>query len=155
MQLEKNVGRKLISQKKTIAIAESCTGGLLSHRLTNVPGSSTYFKFGLVAYCNEAKSNLLQVSNSAMKKFGAVSQPVAIAMAAQVRRIFDTDFGIGITGIAGPTGGSKLKPVGLTFIAVASRNKAVVTRSIFQGNRPAVKTKATSKALKMLLEFLS
>lgn len=154
MLLEKFVARKLIAKKKTIAIAESCTGGLLAHRLTNIPGSSRFLKFGLIAYCNEAKSRFLKVSNVTMKKFGAVSQPVALAMAGEARKALKADFGISITGIAGPTGGTKTKPVGLTYIAVSSRNKTAASRSIFTGNRRSVKIKATTKALKMLLEFI-
>ena len=154
MLLEEIVASKLKLQKKTIAIAESCTGGLLSHRLTNIPGSSRYLKFGLIAYSYDAKTKFLKVSKATLKKFGAVSQPVALSMAGEVRKVLNTDFGIGITGIAGPGGGTKTKSIGLTYIAVCSRNKAAISRSVFTGNRLSIKTKATTKALKMLLEFL-
>ena len=155
MLLEEKVARQLTSQKKTIAVAESCTGGLLTHRLTNIPGSSRYLKFGIIAYSDEAKIKLLKVPNKLIKQYGAVSGPVASAMAEHVRKLWVSNFGVSITGIAGPTGGTRFKPVGLTFIAVSSKIKNITLKSIFTGNRATVKSKATTKALKMILEFLS
>jgi nicotinamide-nucleotide amidase len=118
-RLEEIVGRLLRLQGKTVAVAESCTGGLVAHRITNVPGSSEYFERGIVAYSNRAKEELLQVSSSLIAEHGAVSPEVACAMAAGIRRLAGTDLGVGVTGIAGPGGGTEAKPVGLTYIALA------------------------------------
>ena len=118
-RLEEVVGHLLRLQGKTVAVAESCTGGLIVHRITNVPGSSEYFERGIVAYSNRAKEELLQVPSSLIERHGAVSPEVACAMAAGVRRLAGTDLGVGVTGIAGPGGGTEAKPVGLTYIALA------------------------------------
>jgi len=118
-RLEEVVGRLLRLQGKTVAVAESCTGGLIVHRITNVPGSSEYFERGIVAYSNRAKEELLQVPSSLIEQHGAVSPEVACAMAAGVRRLARTDLGVAVTGIAGPGGGTEAKPVGLTYIALA------------------------------------
>ncbi|MGH7478825.1 MAG: CinA family nicotinamide mononucleotide deamidase-related protein, partial [Candidatus Methylomirabilales bacterium] len=118
-RLEEVVGHLLRLQGKTVAVAESCTGGLVVHRITNVPGSSEYFERGIVAYSNRAKEELLQVPSSLIARHGAVSPEVACAMAAGIRRLAGTDLGVGVTGIAGPGGGTEAKPVGLTYIALA------------------------------------
>lgn len=154
MQTEKKVALKLIKQKLTLALAESCSGGLVSHRLTNISGSSCFLKAGIVAYSNEAKIKILKVPSSLIKQFGAVSHETACAMAKGVRKVFKTDFGIAITGIAGPTGGTKTKPVGLTFIAVSSKEKVECIECRFKGNRLQIKTKAADEALNLLWTFL-
>src|SRR3990167_3696143 len=118
MLIEKKIAQLLTAQKKTLSVAESCSGGLLCQRLTNIPGSSCFLKLGLVVYSNDAKIKFLKIFPQTLKKHGAVSQIVARQMAENVRKIFQTDFGIAITGIAGPGGGSVAKPVGLTFIAL-------------------------------------
>ncbi len=155
MQLEKKVAVLLLEKRKTVAVAESCSGGLLSHRLTNIPGSSKYFKGAVVAYSNHIKSSILKVPSSLLRKYGAVSESIATQMAKNVRRLFKTDFGIAITGIAGPTGGTKNKPVGLNYIAVSTNSKTLCLQCRFKGNRLAIKRQATTQALKTLLEFLS
>lgn len=155
MRLEEKTAQRLIAAKKTLAIAESCTGGLLSHRITNIPGSSKFLKMALVAYSNDAKVKLLKVPRSALYRHGAVSENAALAMAQGARRIFSTDFGVSITGIAGPTGATKTKPVGLTFIAVAASAETLCVQYLFKGPRMRVKQQAADAALKLLLEFLS
>src|SRR3989338_6236467 len=154
MAIEHKVARKLIRLKKTIAIAESCTGGLLTHRLTNISGSSQFLKFGLIAYSNEAKIKFLNVPAAHLKKFGAVSAQTAAAMARGARQCFGSYFGIGITGIAGPTGGSKKNPVGLVFMAVADQTKIIGHGYHFKGPRLQIKSKAATQALNLLSKFL-
>jgi len=154
MKIEEKVALALIDTKKTISIAESCTGGLLAHRLTNIPGSSNFLELGVVAYSNEAKIKLLKVPEDTLKKYGAVHEEIAIAMAKGARKILKTDFGIGITGIAGPTGGTKTKPIGLTYIAVATPVETLCLKCQFEGSRTSIKSQAASEALKLLSEFL-
>jgi nicotinamide-nucleotide amidase len=118
--LENVTGRMLIERRATVAVAESCTGGMIGELLTATPGSSAYFKGGVVAYWNEAKAQLLDVPEAVLAEHGAVSEPTARAMAEGVRRRFDTTIGVATTGIAGPTGGSAGKPVGLVYVALAT-----------------------------------
>ena len=148
--MEAVVGALLRSRGKTLACAESCTGGLLSHRLTNVPGSSSYFLEGVVSYSNESKIRLLGVSPSLIREHGAVSGPVAEAMALGVMRRSGSDYGLSISGIAGPDGGTATKPVGLVFTGLAWRNGAAVEKNLFFGRRELVKFQSTQKALDML-----
>ncbi|MBF0485771.1 MAG: nicotinamide-nucleotide amidohydrolase family protein [Candidatus Omnitrophica bacterium] len=150
----KTLAQKLILKRKTLATAESCTGGLVAHTLTNIPGSSDFFMAGIVSYANTSKTQLLGVSPLLIKKHGAVSAVVAKAMAEGVRKRIKTDFGIGITGIAGPTGGTPKKPVGLVFIAVAASPRTVVKKFIFKGTRLQVKQKAVQKTFFILNNFL-
>jgi nicotinamide-nucleotide amidase len=117
--LEAVVGRLLAEKAKTIAVAESCTGGLIAEKLTDIPGSSEYFLGGVVAYANSAKQDLLGVPESFLADHGAVSEPVARAMAYGVRERFGADIGVATTGISGPGGGSEGKPVGLVYLAIA------------------------------------
>jgi nicotinamide-nucleotide amidase len=148
--IEVAVGRLLAGRKATLATAESCTGGLIGHRLTNVSGSSAYFLGGIVAYANESKVRDLGVRPEDLAEHGAVSEAVARQMAEGVRRQFESDFGLGITGIAGPTGGTADKPVGLTFIAVADAKGCVVRNRQFIGNRDVVKESSSELALDLL-----
>ncbi len=154
MRIEEKVSNILIQAQKTVAIAESCTGGLLANRLTNIPGSSLFLPFALVAYSNEAKMKLLKVPSATIKHYGAVSEQTATAMANGSRKIFKTDFGIGITGIAGPTGGSKAKPVGLTYIAISTKLETLCLTCQFCGIRTSIKSQAATQALRLLYEFL-
>ena len=144
------LARALISARKTLSTAESCTGGLIGHSLTNIPGSSASFRGGVIAYANEAKTALLGVPAPLINKYGAVSAPVARAMAQGARKRFRTDFAIATTGIAGPTGGTLKKPVGLVFIAVALPNKTIVKKFIFKGTRLNIKNQTVKEALKIL-----
>jgi nicotinamide-nucleotide amidase len=148
--LESVVGRLLAGRHLTLAAAESCTGGLLAERLTRIPGSSTYFIEGFITYSNAAKQERLGVPADLIKAHGAVSAEVASAMAAGARHRARTDFGLGITGIAGPSGGTADKPVGLVFIACASGGGTEVQKSVFLGDRSAVRFQASQRALDML-----
>jgi len=139
----------------TIATAESCTGGLLAHTLTNVSGSSDYFICGVISYSNTAKIQLLGVSEQLLKKHGAVSKEVAAAMAKAIRQHAQVTFGLATTGIAGPTGGTKDKPVGLVYIAISTMNTVVVKQFLFSGDRNTNKESSCTAALELLLETLS
>lgn len=152
--LECVVGRRLAERKLTIACAESCTGGLLSGRLTAVPGSSAYVMGGVVSYTNEVKVSHLGVKQATLDAVGAVSEETAGQMAEGIRRNMHTDIGVGITGIAGPGGAVANKPVGLVYISVSGCNGTVVTRNVFQGNRQQVRWQATEKALDMVLKYV-
>jgi len=138
-----------------IASAESCTGGLISHNFTNISGSSEYFERGIVSYSNKAKIELLDVSENILEKYGTVSKQVAKAMAEGVRKKSDVDIGIATTGIAGPTGGTKDKPVGLVYIAISRINNTLVKKYQFLGNRLENKESTCKAALEMLLESIN
>jgi len=155
MRTEEKIAKILLKQNKTIAIAESCTGGLLANRLTNVSGASAFFWLGLIAYDNKAKIKLLNIPATLIKEHGAVSLPVAELMAQNVLKILNTHLGVSITGIAGPSGGTKAKPVGLVFIAVADQKKVLSRQFLFNGPRLSIKNQAANKALEMLLCAIS
>jgi nicotinamide-nucleotide amidase len=148
--MEEAVGALLRSRGRTLACAESCSGGLLSHRLTNVPGSSSYFLEGVISYGNTSKNRLLGVPLSLIREHGAVSGPVAEAMARGVMRRAGSDYGLSITGIAGPEGGTAAKPVGLVYTGLAWRSGAAVEKNVFFGRREIVKFQSTQKALDVL-----
>ena len=154
MRLEEKLARKLIHSRKTLSIAESCTGGLLAHRLTNVPGSSAYFLGGVTAYANRIKMTLLKVPSSVIKKHGSVSAQTAVKMAEGIRKIFRSDYGIAITGIAGPAKDDTKKPVGLVHIAVCSPQKISHKKLLLKGTRLSIKAQAASHALRMILKIL-
>ena len=149
-ELEAVVGRLLDESRRTVATAESCTGGLLAHRLTNIPGSSDYFLEGFVVYGNRAKTARLGLPESLIHAHGAVSPEVAKAMAEGVRRASLADFGLAVTGIAGPGGGTPEKPVGLVYTALAWNGGADVRKNLFLGGRESVKFQSSQKALDML-----
>lgn len=134
----------------TLGLAESCTGGLLGDVLTDVAGSSRVFLLGVVAYANDAKTGLLGVPHALVRKHGAVSAPVCEAMARGAARAAKATHGVAITGIAGPTGGTAEKPVGLTFVALASPKGSSVERFVFGGSRRENKVHACREALRML-----
>lgn len=144
------VGRALTGRGATVAVAESCSGGLLAHRITSVSGSSAYFLGGVVSYANDAKVRDLGVSAVSLEQHGAVSEQVAREMAAGVRERFGSDFGISITGIAGPSGGTDEKPVGLVFIAIADVEGSYASRHQFPGDRAWIKEWSSLTALDML-----
>jgi len=148
--IEEVIGSLLRERKLTIAVAESCTGGLLASRITDVPGSSEYFDRGLVCYSNEAKTEWLGVPESLIAAHGAVSEPVARAMATGARERANADAGIGITGIAGPGGGTAEKPVGTVAIAVAVGDSESIRTFHFIGPREMVKYQSTQAAMNML-----
>lgn len=147
--------RHLSASRQTLAAAESCTGGLIAHTLTNIPGASAWFKGGVVAYANTAKSDMLGVAPALILQHGAVSAPVAEAMARGARLRFDTTFAIATTGIAGPSGGTPAKPVGLVFIAVASAKETTATKFLFTGTRAQIKRQTLATAIELLNARLS
>jgi PncC family amidohydrolase len=146
------VGKILRKKKLTLAVAESCTGGLVSSRITDVSGSSRYFVVGIIAYADRVKEKALGVPHALIKKHGAVSAEVALGMAKGIRNLTGVDIGISTTGIAGPTGGSMKKPVGLVYIAFASKKKQLVKEFHFKGSRKNIKFKASEAALKLICE---
>ncbi len=152
--MEEIVGQHLFAKDLTLAVAESCTGGLIGHRLTQVPGSSSYLDRVLVCYSNQAKQELLKVPNHLFRRFGSVSSLVARAMARGVRRISKTNLGLSITGIAGPGGGSIQKPVGLVFIGIDGPSGTRVRQFQFQGDRQSIKMRASQAALDILRQYL-
>ena len=154
-RLEEVIGRTLTHKRLTLAVAESCTGGLVSDRLTDVPGSSRYVILSVVAYHNRAKEEQLGVPKEMLRRYGAVSAQVARAMAEGVRRSAGTDVGLAATGIAGPTGGSARKPIGLVYLAVADRRGTQVTPCYFHGDRLAIKSQAAQMALDVLRRSLA
>lgn len=144
------IARRLIERGLTLAVAESCTGGLLGDLLTSFPGSSRYFIGGVIAYADAVKTALLGVDAATIGAYGAVSREVALEMAIGVRERLGTDLGVGITGIAGPDGGTAEKPVGLVFVAVVSAGGTAVKRCQFHGSRSDVKTGAAGVALELI-----
>ncbi|MCI0596760.1 MAG: nicotinamide-nucleotide amidohydrolase family protein, partial [candidate division Zixibacteria bacterium] len=152
--MEEVIGRLLRETKKKLAAAESCTGGLVAKRITDVSGSSDYFERGVVTYSNAAKHELLGLPQKLFKIVGAVSPEVAERMAKGVRKLAKVDIGIGVTGIAGPEGGSAEKPVGLTYIALADRKKSRVEKFIFSGDREINRLRASQAALDMIRLYL-
>ena len=155
IKLVNKVSDELKKHQVTIATAESCTGGLLAHMLTNVSGSSEYFDRGIISYSNTAKMELLDISAQLLRNYGAVSKQVAAAMAKAIQQGAQVDIGISTTGIAGPTGGTLDKPVGLVFIGVSTKETVVVKEFLFIGDRLANKDSTCTAALELLLEIIS
>src|ERR671912_314039 len=151
--LESAVGHLLAAQSSTLALAESCTGGLLAKRLTDMPGSSAYFKEGLVTYSNESKERLLGVPQEMLAEHGAVSEPVARKMAEGARRLARTDYGLSVTGIAGPDGGTEEKPVGLVFVGLSDAEETFAERldlSAWARSRDAIRERSANRAFDLL-----
>jgi PncC family amidohydrolase len=147
-----SVGQYLLEHGWTMSAAESCTGGLLMERVTRVPGSSAYLIGGIVAYAYEAKQKLLGVPAAMLLQYGAVSEPVARAMALGALQSFNTDVSVGITGIAGPGGGTPDKPVGLVYICAAHSGGLLrVERNVFSGSRSEIRYASASRALELLM----
>lgn len=153
--LEQVVVESLIRRELTLATAESCTGGLISSRITDVSGSSAAFLMGIVSYSNEAKNRLLGVPEQLLTDYGAVSEQVARAMAEGVRKISGSDIGISSTGIAGPTGGTAQKPVGLVYTALSTENETIAHEHRFSGSRMDIKLRASQAALDVLRTYLT
>ena len=151
----KNVSDQLRKNNLTVATAESCTGGLLAHLLTNISGSSEYFERGVVTYSNKSKMELLRIPQKTIEEHGAVSKQTAKAMAIGIKEQANVDIGISTTGIAGPTGGTKEKPVGLIYIGIATSRKTEAKRFLFSKDRLQNKEKTCYKALEFLLETIN
>ncbi len=149
----KKIIRKLINKKKTLAIAESCTGGLLSKTITDIPGSSKIFKLGIVCYSNSSKKNILKVPNKILKNYGAVSPEVSKILSKNLLKISKSDYAISITGIAGPSGGSIKKPIGLVYISIANKKDQKVFK--FNFNKKLKREKIRSLTVKKALVLLS
>ena len=155
LALSRQVGAALLHHEATICAAESCTGGLLLSALTDCAGSSAYVLGGLVTYSNEAKMQLLAVNEATLLQHGAVSEPTARAMALGARQVFNADFALSVTGIAGPGGGAADKPVGLTFIGLAGSGELLrAERHVWAGDRIENKRASVAAALRMLLAAL-
>ena len=151
----KKIIKKLIKQKIKISFAESCTGGLLSSAITSVSGSSKVFNLALVVYSNESKIKILKIPKKMINKYGAVSKNVCIAMAKSISKISKSDMSLSITGIAGPKGGTKLKPVGLVYIGLKKGNKIFVSKFLFKNKgRSYIQKLTVNRSLKLILGSL-
>ena len=154
-----NKSKKIVSllkrKKLKISFAESCTGGLLSSAITSVSGSSKVFTLGLVAYSNQSKINVLRVSKNIIRKYGSVSEQVCLAMVKNLNKISKTNISVSITGIAGPSGGTKIKPVGLVYVGIKKGNRAEVKKYLFKNKgRAYIQKAAVNKSLELILSFL-
>ena len=154
MTPEEKLGLLLREKGMRIAVAESCTGGLIGARITDVAGSSDYFEAGLVTYSNRAKERFLSVPHEVIAAKGSVSPETAEAMARGVRVATGADIGVAVTGIAGPGGGTPEKPVGLVYIGLAMADETITRRHQFQGDRTTVRQKTTEEALRLAIEVL-
>ena len=154
-ELVKKIVNGLIKKKLTISTAESCTGGLLSSAITSVAGSSKVFKLGIVTYSNRSKIKVLKVLKNIIRKYGAVSEQVCLAMVMNLNKISKTSISISITGIAGPSGGTKKKPVGLVYVGIKKRNKISVKKYLFKNKgRTFIQKAAVNKSLRLILSTL-
>ncbi len=152
--VEKKLATVMIKRGLTLSSAESCTGGLFAHRITNISGSSKFFRGGIVAYSSNAKHKILKIDEILLKKFGTVSKECAQAMATNCRKLFDSHIAIGITGVAGPDSLEE-KPVGLVYIAIATSKNSYVKEYKFQGTRIAIKKQTVEKTCKLLLKLIT
>jgi PncC family amidohydrolase len=153
--LETRIIQYLNDTDQSVSTAESCSGGLIAHRLTNVPGASKPFVGGIVAYSNDIKNRLLDVPEDLLQVYGAVSQQVALAMAEGARSRLGADYAVAVTGIAGPSGGTEDKPVGLVHMAVARKSASEAAKHIFSGDRESIKQQTSEAALAFLWESIS
>ena len=153
--ISKNIVKKLIKKRIKISIAESCTGGLLSSSITSVSNSSKIFTLGLVAYSNQSKIKVLKVSKKIIKKYGAVSKQVCLAMVKNIAKIGKTNISISVTGIAGPGGGTREKPVGLVYVGIKKGNKINIKKYLFKNKgRNFIQRAAVNKCLGLILSIL-
>ncbi len=151
---EERIGSLLRERGLRIALAESCTGGLIAKKITDIAGASDYFDMGIVSYSNKAKERFLNVPSDVLVTQGAVSHEVAQMMAEGVRRVAGTDLGLAVTGIAGPGGGSPEKPVGTVYIALACLEETLVRKFIFSGDRSVIREATCAEALELVLHYL-
>lgn len=152
--IETRIGRILRERRMKIAVAESCTGGHISNRITNIQGASDYFDMGFVTYSNDSKELYLFVPEVVIAEKGAVSSEVAKAMAEGLREATHADIALSVTGIAGPGGGTPGKPVGTVFVGLASKDGTFVNRFFFSGDRISIKEQTSEAALKLVLDYL-
>ena len=153
--LIKKIINNLIRKKITISVAESCTGGMLSNAITSISGSSKVFTLGFVVYSNQSKISVLKISKKILRKYGSVSKQVCLEMAKNLNKISKTNISISITGIAGPSGGTKKKPVGLVFIGIKKGNKIVIKKYLFKNKgRAYIQKIAVDKSLRLILGLL-
>ena len=153
--LSKNIIKKLSKKKIKISFAESCTGGLLSSTITSIIGSSKIFSIGVVAYSNQSKIKILKVPKKTIRKYGAVSEQVCLTMVKNINKIGKTSMSVSITGIAGPKGGTKKKPVGLVYVGIKKGNKISVKKYLFKNKgRSYIQKSAVNKCMKLILEVL-
>lgn len=153
--LESQIGELLSERGWTLAVAESCTGGLLGHRITSVSGSSSYFQGGVISYSDEVKESILGVPEETLIEHGAVSKETAQAMAQGARRLLRTDVALSVTGVAGPTGGTPEKPVGLVYVGLAAEGADLWEKYIWHGDRTENKERSAQAALELLLKYLT
>ena len=154
-KLSQKIVRLLTKKRLKISFAESCTGGLLSSTITQISGSSKVFTIGLVTYSNQSKINTLKVPKNTIRKYGAVSYETCLSMVKNLNKISKTNISVSVTGIAGPKGGSKKKPVGLVFIGIKKGNKTLVRKYLLKNKkRPIIQRAAVSKSLNLILSFL-
>ena len=154
MNIEK-LHKKLIKKNITLSVTESCTGGLLSSKFTRLSGSSKYFQMGLVTYSNNAKIKILNVNKKIIKKYGSVSPECCEAMVQGLSKISKSKINISITGIAGPNGGTKDKPVGLVYIGLTKRNKTIVSKNFFKKkDRKSIQNKTVEKCIKLIQDII-
>ena len=154
-KISQKIVRLLGKKKFKISFAESCTGGLLSSAITSISGSSKVFTLGLVTYSNQSKINTLKVPKNTIRKYGAVSYETCLSMVKNLNKISKTNISVSVTGIAGPKGGSKKKPVGLVFIGIKKGNKTLVRKYLFKNKkRSTIQRAAASKSLNLILSFL-
>ena len=147
--------KKMIKKNITISVAESCTGGLLSSKLTKLSGSSKYFKMGLITYSNKAKINILKVKKSIIDKYGAVSQECCKSMVENLSKLSKSKINLSITGIAGPKGGTKNKPIGLVFIGIKKRNKIIIIKKLFgKKKRSIIQNNTVKKCIDLLIRII-
>ena len=147
--------KKMIKKKITISVAESCTGGLLSSKLSKLSGSSKYFKMGLITYSNEAKINILKIKKSVIDKYGAVSKECCKSMVENLSKLSKSKISISITGIAGPKGGTNEKPVGLVYIGIKKGNKIFIVKNLFGKNkRSIIQNNTVKKCINLLLKII-
>ena len=147
--------KKLIKKKATISVAESCTGGLLAHNLTKLPNSSKYFQMGLTTYSNQAKIKILKINKNIIQKYGAVSKECCKAMVQNLFKISKSKINVSITGIAGPGGGTKEKPVGLVYIGIKKGNKIIINKTIFKSkSRKKIQSSTVKKVIQKILKII-
>lgn len=152
--IEARIGRILRERRMKIAVAESCTGGLIANRITNIQGASEYFDMGFVTYSNDSKELYLFVPEEVLAEKGAVSSEVAAAMAEGLREATEADVALSVTGVAGPGGGTPEKPVGTVYVGLAAKDGTFVQKFLFSGDRISIKEQTSEEALRVVLDYL-